>query len=46
MLKKDMNLLESYRLVQKVRSERTTPAVMYLGIILIQPLVPVQIGYN
>jgi hypothetical protein len=34
MLKKDMNLLESYRLIQKARNERTTPAVMYLGIIV------------
>lgn len=35
MLKKDMNLLESYRLIQKARSERTSPGVMYLGVILI-----------
>jgi hypothetical protein len=35
MFKKDMNLLESYRLIQKARSERTSPGVFYLGIILI-----------
>lgn len=34
MLKKDMNLLESYRQIQKARNERTTPKTMYLGIIL------------
>ena len=34
MLKRDMNLLESYRLVQKARNERTSPSVMYLAIIL------------
>jgi hypothetical protein len=31
MLKKDMNLLESYRLVLKARNERTSPSVMYLA---------------
>lgn len=34
MLKKDMNLLESYRQIQKARSEKTSPSVMYLGIVL------------
>lgn len=34
MLKKDMNLLESYRLIQKARNDRTSPGVLYLGIIL------------
>lgn len=34
MLKKDMNLLESYRYIQKARSEKTSPTTMYLGIIL------------
>ncbi len=38
MLKKDMNLLESYRLIQKARSERTSPGIMYLGIVLIVAL--------
>jgi hypothetical protein len=35
MFKKDMNLLESYRLIQKARNERTSPGVLYLGIILL-----------
>lgn len=34
MLKRDMNLLESYRYIQKARSEKTSPTTMYLGIIL------------
>ena len=38
MLKKDMNLLESYRLVQKARNEKTNPGVLYIGIILIVAL--------
>lgn len=38
MLKKDMNLLESYRLIQKARNEKTTPGVMYVGIILLVAL--------
>jgi hypothetical protein len=38
MYKKDMNLLESYRLVQKARSDRTSPGVMYLGIIFLVAL--------
>jgi hypothetical protein len=38
MFKKDMNLLESYRLIQKARNERTSPGVLYLGTILIVAL--------
>jgi hypothetical protein len=38
MLKKDMNLLESYRLIQKARKERTTPSVLYAGIIFLVAL--------
>lgn len=38
MLKRDMNLLESYRYVQKARSEKTNPTVMYVGIIFIVAL--------
>jgi hypothetical protein len=34
MLKKDMNLLESYRYIQKARSEKTSSTTMYLGIVL------------
>jgi hypothetical protein len=35
MLKKDMNLLESYRSVQRARSEKTNPTTMYVGIIFL-----------
>jgi hypothetical protein len=34
MLKRDMNLLESYRYIQKARSEKTSSTTMYLGIVL------------
>jgi hypothetical protein len=39
MLKKDMNLLESYRYIQKARSEKTSPTTLYLGIIFFVVLI-------